>query len=226
MEWYLYRSGPGAPTFNMAMDEALLEFMPQIDTPVLRFYGWAEPAATFGYFQKYSEVERATRLRPLIRRPTGGGLVPHAADWTYSLVFPASHPWYRLRAAESYRSVHAWVQAAFSLIGVPTELAPNTCIVTQGQCFAGWEESDLLWHGRKIAGAAQRRTRTGLLIQGSIQPAAEWPHRSAWEDAMIRTGAERLGIHWAVFEPEPILLERARELAARKYALESYNRKR
>ena len=47
-----------------------------------RFYAWLEPAATFGYFQRFAEVERMTLLRPLLRRPTGGGLVPHAADWT------------------------------------------------------------------------------------------------------------------------------------------------
>ena len=50
----------------MALDEALLEAMPQLGAPVLRFYGWTEPAASFGYFQKYAEVERATLLRPLM----------------------------------------------------------------------------------------------------------------------------------------------------------------
>ena len=71
--WLLLQSGPCAPAFNMALDEALLEAMPRLQRPVLRLYGWTEPAATFGYFQKYAEVERATKLRPLIRRPTGGG---------------------------------------------------------------------------------------------------------------------------------------------------------
>src|SRR5262245_18868683 len=111
--WLLLRSGLGDPAFNMALDEALLDAMPRLEKPVLRFYGWTSPAASFGYFQKYSEVERATALRPLVRRPTGGGIVPHDADWTYSLVFPPDHPWYAFTAVESYQRVHQWIQSEF-----------------------------------------------------------------------------------------------------------------
>ena len=32
----------------------------QTGAPVLRFYGWTEPAATFGYFQKYVDVAATT----------------------------------------------------------------------------------------------------------------------------------------------------------------------
>ena len=78
--WLLIQSGAGEAAFNMALDEALLEAMPRLQQPVLRFYGWTGPAASFGYFQKFAEIERATMLRPLVRRPTGGGLVPHDAD--------------------------------------------------------------------------------------------------------------------------------------------------
>ena len=92
--------------------------------PVLRFYGWTEPAATFGYFQKFSEVERATLLRPLIRRPTGGGIVPHDADWTYSFAVPPDHEWYSLSGDESYRRIHEWIQSAFAKLKIETELAP------------------------------------------------------------------------------------------------------
>ena len=60
----------------MALDEALLTHVAGLGRPVLRFYGWTEPAATFGYFQHHAEIAPATRLRPPIRRPTGGGLVP------------------------------------------------------------------------------------------------------------------------------------------------------
>ena len=96
--WLLLNSSPGAADLNMALDEALLEFASQSGKPVSRFYGWVERAASFGYSQKYGEVARLTVLRPLVRRPTGGGLVPHDADWTYSLVFPPGHWWYASRA--------------------------------------------------------------------------------------------------------------------------------
>ena len=112
--WLLLNSGKCEAAFNMALDEALLEAMPRLQAPVLRFYGWTEPAATFGYFQKYAEVTAATRLRPLIRRSTGGGIVPHDADWTYSAVFPAGHEWHSLKAEESYRHIHDWLRLAFA----------------------------------------------------------------------------------------------------------------
>ena len=73
--WYLLASGAGDCAFNMALDEALLQAAPRQGQAVLRFYGWTEPAASFGYFQKYAEIERLTQLCPLVRRPTGGGLV-------------------------------------------------------------------------------------------------------------------------------------------------------
>src|SRR5580692_11023194 len=182
--WLFINSGRGDAAFNMALDEALLEAMPRLQQPVLRFYGWTEPAATFGYFQKYSEVGQATHLRPLIRRPTGGGIVPHDADWTYSAVFPAGHEWHSFKAEESYRRIHDWLRLAFAAINVETELAPGCKKSLPGQCFEGHEKFDLLWRGKKIAGAAQRRNKLGLLIQGSVQPPPLSLVRANWEAAM------------------------------------------
>ena len=54
MNWLLLNSGKRAAADNMALDEALLDAMPRLQKPALRFYGWTEPAATFGYFQKFS----------------------------------------------------------------------------------------------------------------------------------------------------------------------------
>ena len=233
-EWLLLDSGAGDPAGNMALDEALLEAMPRLWRPVLRFYGWTKPAASFGYFQKYAEVERATPLRPLLRRPTGGGLVPHDVDWTYSLVFPAGHEWHLLKAAASYRRVHEWLQNAFTGLKIHTELAAGRCPSGLGQCFAGYERFDLLCGGRKIAGAAQRRTRDGLLIQGSVRPvvnseghplAADSPSRAEWQRAMCAVAGAQ-GIAWTDFEPDAGLSARAAELEARKYASMDYNRKR
>jgi lipoate-protein ligase A len=224
MNCLLLSSGLCAPSFNMAMDEALLEAVARLGKPVLRFYGWTEPAATFGYFQKFAEIEQATMLRPLIRRPTGGGLVPHDADWTYSLAFPAGSEWHSLRAEESYFRAHAWIQRAFAQLGVETELAPCCKKSAPGQCFVGYEKHDLLWRGRKIAGAAQRRNKRGLLIQGSVQPPPIELARAAWEEAMADAVEPRP--QWVEFRPDEALLARAAELEATKYSQSAYNHKR
>jgi lipoate-protein ligase A len=229
--WRVLNSGKGEAAFNMALDETLLEAMARLRTPVLRFYGWTEPAATFGYFQKYSSVERATLLRPLVRRPTGGGIVPHDEDWTYSFAVPPGHEWHSLAAIESYRRIHEWIQRAFARLKIPTELAPSQKSAAgnpdlPGECFTGHEKFDLLWHGKKIAGAAQRRNKLGLLIQGSVQPPPVFPNRDDWEGAMRAAAIESFSIQWQAYSPDKDLSARAAELARQKYSQTGYNQKR
>ena len=226
MNWFLLNSGPCAAAFNMAFDEALLEAMPRLQAPVLRFYGWTEPAATFGYFQKFADVERTTQLRPLIRRPTGGGIVPHAADWTYAAVFPAGHEWHSLKAEESYRRIHDWLRLAFAELTVATELAPCCQKSLPGQCFIGHEKSDLLWHGKKIAGAAQRRNNLGLLIQGSVQPPPLNLCRDHFDAAMCDVAEKNFGAAWQRFPAEDAAHKDATRLASEKYSQVCYNQKR
>jgi lipoate-protein ligase A len=224
--WLLLGSGPGEAAFNMALDEALLEAMPRLQKPALRFYGWTEGAASFGYFQKFAEIERTTMLRPLVRRPTGGGLVPHDTDWTYSLAFPPSHEWYATSAIESYRRVHEWIQAAFAELKIATELAVCCRKSAPGQCFVGYEKFDVLWQGKKIAGAAQRRSKQGLLIQGSVQPPPLLLERGDWEAAMRRVGTNMFGAEWLEWKLDTEPAARVDELVREKYSLRSYNEKR
>ncbi|HEY5043598.1 MAG TPA: lipoate--protein ligase family protein [Verrucomicrobiae bacterium] len=224
--WLLLNSGKRDAAFNMALDEALLEVMPRLQQPVLRFYGWTEPAATFGYFQKFSEVERATHLRPLIRRPTGGGIVPHDADWTYSAVFPPGHEWHSLKAEESYRRIHDWLRLAFADLKIETELASCCKKSLPGQCFAGHEKFDLLWHGKKIAGAAQRRNKLGLLIQGSVQPPPVSPERADFEKAMRAVAEKTFDVHWLDFSPDTGLRQHTEFLMNEKFSRPAYNQRR
>ena len=224
--WYVLESNAGVPAWNMALDEALMELAPAVQHPVLRFYSWTEPAATFGYSQRYADIERVTRLRPLIRRPTGGGLVPHDIDWTYSLSFPPNHSWYALKAEQSYERVHAWLRDAFTKLDVPTILSPCCQKEIPGQCFRGAEKHDLLWYGRKIAGAAQRRSKTALLIQGSIQPPPIHLVRSNWQQAMCDVAREQWQVTWQPLEIEGDIKRRATELMAAKYSQDVFNRQR
>jgi lipoate-protein ligase A len=218
-------SGAGEAALNMATDESLLTAMPRLQTPALRFYGWTESAASFGYFQKFSEIERATLLRPLVRRPTGGGLVPHDADWTYSLAFPTNHEWYSTSAIESYRRVHEWIQAAFAELKIATELADCCRKSEPGQCFVGHEKFDVLWQGKKIAGAAQRRSKLGLLIQGSVQPPPLKLNRADWQAAMQHVGAQKFSAQWLEWNPDSELSAQVAELVREKYSQKSYNEK-
>jgi lipoate-protein ligase A len=229
--WLLLNSGKGEGAFNMALDEALLEAMSRLQAPALRFYGWTEPAATFGYFQKFSHVERTTLLRPLVRRPTGGGIVPHDVDWTYSFAVPPKHEWHSLTAIESYRRIHEWIQRVFAKLNIQAELARDKKKAQgnpemPGECFTGHEQFDLLWHGRKIAGAAQRRNKLGLLIQGSVQPPLVSVRRSDWESAMCAVASETFKIEWNDFSPDEELKKCAAELARQKYSQAGYNQKR
>ncbi len=220
--WFYVAYQRHRPAWNMAFDEALLRLAPKIGSPILRFYGWKEPAGTFGYFQQYSFATEATSLRPLIRRPTGGGVVPHDHDWTYSLTFPRTHPWAGLRATESYQQLHTWIGAALQTKNIQTQLAGSAIVVAPGQCFIGAEKFDLLSEGRKIGGAAQRRTREGLLIQGSIQPPPQDFTIDEWMDAMRKTGRKLWRARWERLQPEPELRALADQLEQEKYCSPEY----
>ncbi len=223
--WFVWKSGPMPGALNMAWDETLLEFSQVIGRPILRFYGWTEPAATFGYFQRYASVEQLVSLRPIIRRPTGGGIVPHDCDWTYSIAIPKSHPWYGIAARPAYARIHQWLHSAFQLVGLDTRLA-NADVDGRGRCFAGAVRSDIMFGERKIAGAALRRTRDGFLAQGSVQPPACAPPRSEWEAAVQVVGNRLLRIVWEPWAPDNDLTRRACQLSEEKYSQASYNQAR
>lgn len=210
----------------MAVDEALIEGGGADGKPVLRFYGWRTAAASFGYSQPYGLVAGWTPLRPLVRRCTGGGLVAHEADWTYSLTVPAGHAWWQLRASASYQCLHEWLQDAFYRVGIETCLAPAPDTEGPGRCFIGAESSDLLYQGRKIAGAAQRRSRNGLLIQGSVQPPPSHVARSDWENALCSAASARWQVQWQSWEPGDEFWERAEQLADLKYRNPEYLKRR
>jgi len=158
--WFdpLPRSGPE----NMAIDEWLAETCTE---PILRSYAWEPDWGSFGYFVKRAELP-ASGLQ-WVRRWTGGGIVDHRADWTYTLFIPRGHALAEARGAESYRSIHSALAAA---LGSAARLAEPTAPAAGGDCFTQPVEHDILDPtGRKLAGAGQRRNARGLLHQGSVQ---------------------------------------------------------
>ncbi len=216
--WHLWLDGSHDPALNMAMDEALLRTAPERGRPLLRLYRWNAPAVTIGLLQRYSPD--LAPGRPVVRRPTGGGLVDHAHDITYTVVAPPPHSLYRLPTPECYRLLHGAVTEALLLAGIAATLAPCCNDNDRNVCFAGPVQYDVVVAGRKVAGAAQRRLKRGLLHQGSIlSPSPLGGTDPAWAlDGVLRTGFERqLGAVFEEFQPSPALFDLAERLCSEKY---------
>src|SRR6476646_9160190 len=150
----------------MAIDEALLE---TVAIPSLRVYRWRKPALSFGYFGSFSDGANQQRTREIVRRWTGGGIVPHGDDLTYTIILPASHPFFARSSPEIYRALHEAIRSALQKNEIAAELSSGAAPKISEACFANPVRADVMSRGRKIAGAAHRRSRAGLLHQGSIQ---------------------------------------------------------
>ena len=157
----------------MAIDEALLV---RAECPTLRIYRWREEAVSLGYFDHFDEAARLAAGRPMVRRWTGGGLVEHGPDFTYTLVVPRTDCFLRHSAPESYRLIHAAIARWLAAAGIAAEMTASPDRKISSACFANLVPSDLETGGAKIAGAAQRRTRWGLLHQGSIRAGQPLAH--------------------------------------------------
>ncbi|MBM3826356.1 MAG: hypothetical protein FJ410_06535 [Verrucomicrobia bacterium] len=170
---------------NMSADLLLLEKYPRSGNVRFRAYAWSVPAYTFGVSQSWDKYRALVPAHcQLVRRCTGGGLVSHLDDWTFALVLPAAHPLASQDAMSSYALVHkamagALVAQGQSVRQVPLREEPRD-YRQPDQCAERAEPNDLVRSddGRKVAGAAQKRSRCGLLIEGYVWkphlPGCDW----------------------------------------------------
>jgi len=179
---------PQPAALNMAIDEALLH---AATVPSIRFYRWSSPALSFGYFGRFADVVSYAAQRDLVRRWTGGGIVFHGDDLTYSIVIPSTDPLFGESSMSIYEKIHRALAEALVRAGQLVVVAAiGDCGAARSatktgvnypeyngsyRCFSNPVPADVMLNGRKIAGAAQRRTRAGLLHQGSIQGIAPEP---------------------------------------------------
>lgn len=190
------RTGPEA----MAVDEWLLE---SAATPVLRVYQWLGDWATLGYFGDLAAAQRTLPGVGWVRRWTGGGVVDHRVDWTYTVVAPSSEPLAGWRGAESYRRIHGALVEALRSEQSGVRLSAGDEQTGAALCFENPVHHDLVaGDGRKLAGAGQRRTRRGLLHQGSVA--------TACAEALSRQRAEHFATHLAAtWEPHDFQVPQA-----------------
>ncbi len=227
--WLLWHDGARSAAMNMAMDEALLLTAAGRELPILRFYRWEAPTTvSIGY------VQRADAVPPgyaFVRRPTGGGVVYHDHDFTYSVAVPDGHWLTGLDRTASYDWINRSVQQGLRSLRLAADLADQEIDhqVDRGSmvCFTNPTKYDLLLAGRKIAGSAQRRTREGILHQGSLHFGGPLPVARDQLAAALEAGfATVLNLELAPFEPGTDLLAFAEELAREKYASPLWNGRR
>lgn len=171
--WRLLRMGETSAARNMALDHALLRCASFVGIPTLRLYGWSAKALSYGYFTEIEEevdVAACRRLGiQLVRRPTGGGVVLHEGSATYTVVMPPG--FLPPDVLSSYRLLNAGVVKALRRLGFAAESASECHCSERGApdwCLLRTTPHDVVCGGFKLAGAAQRRTRSGTLYQGYV----------------------------------------------------------
>lgn len=179
--WHFVNSGKCTPSFNMALDEALLEWHSRGEIgPVLRFYEWEPATLSIGYFQKIDKEIDLEAVKEqglgLVRRPTGGRGVLHEHELTYSVIVSEQYPGMPETVTEAYRVISGGLLEGFRKLGLHAEFSiPNSKEQSDelkkpksGVCFDAPSWYELVVEGKKVAGSAQTRQKGVILQHGAI----------------------------------------------------------
>jgi lipoate---protein ligase len=191
MDWTILDSGKASADHLMEKDRQLLFQLEKEERPILHFYEWEKDSATYGHFvdpYQFLDADQVKALSlDLARRPTGGGIIFHIWDFAFSVLVPSSCCAFSQNTLENYAFVNQAVLEAvkeFLQTASPLEIIPDD-VRTQEKdcrffCMAKPTKYDVVLHGKKIAGAAQRKTKHGYLHQGTISmmmPSREYLQR-------------------------------------------------
>ncbi|WP_285851799.1 lipoate--protein ligase family protein [Sporosarcina luteola] len=179
--WHFINSGKCSPSYNMALDEALLEWHSRGEIgPVLRFYEWEPATLSIGYFQS---VEKEINMDAVekhglgfVRRPTGGRGVLHEHELTYSVIVTEDYPGMPESVTEAYRVISGGLLEGFRNLGLHAEFSlpaskeqsDNLKKPKSAVCFDAPSWYELVVEGKKVAGSAQTRQKGVILQHGAI----------------------------------------------------------
>ncbi|MBA60929.1 MAG: hypothetical protein CMJ76_01055 [Planctomycetaceae bacterium] len=169
----LVENAPTTGSWNMAVDDALLDSTLPTQTAILRFYRWAPACLSLGYFQSSQQRQDHPESSDIdcVRRASGGGAIIHDQELTYSFVFPSLG----LTSSEIsgvYDLFHDSLISVFEKLGIHAGkcLDPSKVDIKNQEflCFLRHSSGDVLLNNAKIVGSAQRRNRNQVLQHGSI----------------------------------------------------------
>jgi len=158
---------------NMATDEALFASFDEKSLPIFRVYDW-EKSFTIGISQDFSKFPNTNKFeeynRNYSKRITGGGILFHGHDVSYSLLIPNSYM-SGLNVKQSYEKICTFLLEFYKSLGLEAMYVKddkNTTLSKSEFCQIGFEAYDILVNGKKIGGNAQRRTKNFIFQHGSI----------------------------------------------------------
>lgn len=172
----------------MALDLAAARYAIRHDLALMRWYQWERDTLSLGAHEAATRTWHRERLETdgvaVVRRPTGGRGVWHAADdLTYAWTGPLPD---RGSARHRYQELHEAMAAVLRANGLAARVSPVTdgrADLTPGACFDLSLRGEIMVEDRKAVGAAQRCFPGGLLQHGAI---ARHDHRPV-ENRYLRT---------------------------------------
>jgi lipoate-protein ligase A len=174
--WRVIEHLPSKGSWNMAVDEAILESVYSGESPpTLRLYAWQPACLSLGHAQPYSEVNTEALAEngwDLVRRPTGGRAILHVDELTYAVIAPEREPRVKGGVLESYLRLSQALLESLSLLG----LSPQSEEKEPGGkkdkpnpvCFEVPSNYEITVNGKKLIGSAQARRKEGILQHGAL----------------------------------------------------------
>lgn len=153
----------------MAIDESLVANFTTM--PIFRLYTWRENSFTIGRFQKIEDIDHIERFGDnFSKRLTGGGLLLHGFDLSYTIIMPIDLLGKR-SVKESYEYLCSFLINFYKKLGLDAAYAKDSMDISLSKsffCQEGFEDYDIVISGKKIGGNAQKRTKELIHQHGSI----------------------------------------------------------
>lgn len=165
---------PFKGSLNMAIDEHLFISLASEPQTFLRFYQWERPTASLGCSQKAENALDLGFCRTngidVVRRMTGGKMVLHHQEITYSIA-SSDQELFTTTLGGSYKLISRALMSGLEKMGLhPSPAAKTPSSYARGNlpCFSHPAQDEIEVTGKKIVGSAQKRTAKKFLQHGSI----------------------------------------------------------
>lgn len=155
---------------NMAIDDSLFTNYNENNSPIFRVYNWTK-SFTVGISQSVYDYDLYKDFNEdYAKRITGGGILFHGHDISYSLIVPVTLLG-TLNIKESYEKICSFILNFYKSLQLDAKFAKDdkNVILSKNQyCQVGFEAYDILINGKKIGGNAQKRSKKYIFQHGSI----------------------------------------------------------